>query len=342
MDSILNKNFIEEEYLEMYPDVKRAIENGTLKSGYEHYIAYGKKEGRKGMKMLNVTSFEKFPGIFQDRIKIKYPSDMKEPFEEWFFDNFKKEDETERIYIPVFWTGYFVNSKFGKDEFRINLLQEYFDCLSREKKYYTILNYDDGCLIDFKDLDILIFTASGKGGNGPKTVNFSIPLLTSPHNTEKWIENIQAWSKKDILCSFIGRNETHPIRDRIFELFKENKNFHFEGFSGIDRFIEITSRSKFILCPRGYGYNSFRLYEAMECGAIPIYISDFHIAPFGIDNFYIKVYDWQVSQLPSILTKMSMKINLIDDYRLTGLEFHENYCTYPALKNQILKVLNNE
>jgi len=32
--------------------------------------------------------------------------------------------------------------------------------------------------------------------------------------------------------------------------------------------------SKFALCPRGYGKTSFRIQEALQYGAIPVYISD--------------------------------------------------------------------
>ena len=41
------KKFKEEEYLKANPDVAIAVEKGILKSGEEHYLQYGKKEGRQ-------------------------------------------------------------------------------------------------------------------------------------------------------------------------------------------------------------------------------------------------------------------------------------------------------
>jgi len=39
--------------------------------------------------------------------------------------------------------------------------------------------------------------------------------------------------------------------------------------------------SKFLLCPRGYGLNSFRLYEAFQLGCVPVVISDENFLPWS-------------------------------------------------------------
>ena len=45
-------------------------------------------------------------------------------------------------------------------------------------------------------------------------------------------------------------------------------------------FRKLTSQSIFTLCPRGYGPTSFRLYESINLGSIPIYISDDFLLPY--------------------------------------------------------------
>jgi hypothetical protein len=40
------KNFNEADYLSLYPDVAEAVKAGEFKGGYEHYLLYGKAEGR--------------------------------------------------------------------------------------------------------------------------------------------------------------------------------------------------------------------------------------------------------------------------------------------------------
>lgn len=43
----IKDTFCEEWYLKQYPDVANAVKSGTFKSGHDHYLQYGKKEGRK-------------------------------------------------------------------------------------------------------------------------------------------------------------------------------------------------------------------------------------------------------------------------------------------------------
>jgi len=46
------------------------------------------------------------------------------------------------------------------------------------------------------------------------------------------------------------------------------------GPAYVQNYAETLCRSVFALCPRGYGRTSFRMYEAMQLGAIPVYIYD--------------------------------------------------------------------
>ena len=47
------------------------------------------------------------------------------------------------------------------------------------------------------------------------------------------------------------------------------------------RFVELMSRSVFALCPRGYGRTSYRMYEALQLGCIPVYIHDEPWLPYA-------------------------------------------------------------
>jgi hypothetical protein len=331
MDFTSENNFIEEEYLEMYPDVRAAIGRGLLSSGHDHYVKYGRAEGRRGVKLSSFEKIKEFPDVLMSRIKIKYPHDMEMPFEEWYFDNYsEKQDKTERAYLPIFWTGYHVNSDFGQNRSKIDFLQDFINGLDRGKKYYTILNYDDGCLIDFKDLDIIVYTASGKGGVGTKCINYHIPLLTSPH---KEVDT----TKKDILCSFVGRFDTHSVREKLRELYGKNDKFYLKNFTSLDEFVDITARSKFVIAPRGYGLASFRMYEALQYGSIPIYISDYHVIPFAREDFFVKVFDYQINKLDKVLNPLFNDQKFQADMVKKVNSFYKEYCTYESLKKQILK-----
>ena len=101
--------------------------------------------------------------------------------------------------------------------------------------------------------------------------------------------------KKDYLYSFIGR-PTHRIRHKIIAMPREEdviiedastRYDHFDleqrgnGDSSRAYYWDIASRSKYALCPRGYGASSIRIFEMMEAGVAPIIISDEWVPPWG-------------------------------------------------------------
>ena len=54
----------------------------------------------------------------------------------------------------------------------------------------------------------------------------------------------------------------------------------------LELFEKLIKESYFSICPRGYGPTSFRLYESIQMGTVPIYISDKFFLP------YIEFLDW--------------------------------------------------
>ena len=91
----------------------------------------------------------------------------------------------------------------------------------------------------------------------------------------------------DLLFSFMGRN-CHPCRDRIFAASYARKDLliedtsRFNAFSHVKedkdadqrRYFDVALRSKFMLCPRGVGASSIRLFESLRLGIAPIIVSD--------------------------------------------------------------------
>ena len=89
----------------------------------------------------------------------------------------------------------------------------------------------------------------------------------------------------DIYCSFMGRFDTHPCRVSM----KQIMNDRIKCYKSTDfnQYVNLLNRSIFTLSPRGYGYTSFRIYEAILAGSIPIYIwDDKCILPFN------DIIDW--------------------------------------------------
>jgi len=217
-----------------------------------------------------------------------YPPYHTGPYiEEYFFNYFIKNSiETKRIYIPIFWTNINNNAYYSKsDKIKFG---KFLKKLDQDKKYFTVCQHEDftdenNLEPDEKSLEnlptnILIFSGSGKINDKYRTKNI-IPI---PHVVSK-IPEPKTNENKDFLCSFVGSFNTHPIRNEIYEIYKDDKDFHFCGDKKwkIDvnkereqEFKNITEKSLFTLCPRGNGPTSYRLYESMQLGSIPIYIHD--------------------------------------------------------------------
>ena len=69
------------------------------------------------------------------------------------------------------------------------------------------------------------------------------------------------------------------------------------------RYAETLCRSKFVLCPRGLGTATFRLFEAMQAGRAPVIVSDGWVPPEGPrwEEFSLRVRERDVRQIPALL-----------------------------------------
>jgi hypothetical protein len=86
-------------------------------------------------------------------------------------------------------------------------------------------------------------------------------------------------TKRDILCYCNFSLDTHPVRQKIYDILKHkpfvtSENMQTFGDYSIsrDEFFERLGRSKFVVCPRGAGIDTFRFYDAIYAGAIPIVV----------------------------------------------------------------------
>jgi hypothetical protein len=120
------------------------------------------------------------------------------------------------------------------------------------------------------------------------------------------------------LYSFVGAARSHT-RQQVLNLrhpngLIDNTSDRFNAFQlsamdadersrGQRRYAEILADSKFILCPGGFGASSYRLFEAMESGRVPVIISDQWVEPEGPEwsRFSVRVREADVEGIPSLL-----------------------------------------
>jgi hypothetical protein len=109
-------------------------------------------------------------------------------------------------------------------------------------------------------------------------------------------------------------------------------------------FLDVLSRSKFSLCPRGYGQTSFRIHESLSLGAIPVYIYDEPHIPFsGHFNFNdigICIHEQEIPKINDVLE--SIQDNKINEMRKTGSDIFNEFFEYGGCFRKIIDTLNNE
>lgn len=297
---------------------------------------------------------EKVPSKYQPNYKSNYPSysdgkNMEEVFYQILNSN-KDEIETDIIYLPIFWTSFYITRNYGEN---ILDLYDYLDSLDKTKKYFTIVQYASGIYYRINKPNIVVFSAGGgglndKSNNPVKILNYyglqrhiffgnkgdyDIPLMCQPilYETE--------YKPRKILCSFMGRFDTHKCRlDMKIKL--EKYGYLLSQSQDFKIYSNLLKNSEFSLCPRGYGYTSFRLFEAIQNLSIPIYIwQDKTVLPFSDEvnwnKIAIIVEDKNMETIPELINKLTReeKDEMIENMKL----FNKNYLSFEGTYEYIVR-----
>lgn len=128
-------------------------------------------------------------------------------------------------------------------------------------------------------------------------------------------------TEPDLLWSFVGTLSNHPVRGRLAAVTDERglvrdtqtwndrlrwgwgRQYRSEGQQAFSEFASVLGRSSFVLCPRGRGPGSIRLFEAMQAERCPVIIADDWLAPPFVDweACSIRIAEEDVDDLPAIL-----------------------------------------
>lgn len=258
--------------------------------------------------------------------------------EDYFFDFYIKNkeqfDAKGRTLIPVSWTTLYVeNTPID--------IQDYIDQLDPNGAYFTVVQHDDG-VRQRLPANTLVFEAGGLGNGIP------IPLVCSP------LPNVQMNDYRPIFCSFVG-SLTHPLRKSLYNIYGDlGYGFPPYEFSvqqwtqnvntdKLKEFVDITNRSIFAFAPRGYGATSFRLYEIMQLGAIPVYVSDKHWLPWQDElnwsDFCVIINADQIWDINKILINIANDGTKLSQMRNKVKEIYNDYFSLEGVCKQILKRL---
>lgn len=186
----------------------------------------------------------------------------------------------------------------------------------------------------------------------------TIPLMMS----DEWdiirddptlIEDLRQ-SKKEYDFTFVG--QCHYNHREIFKSLQTTLDkYDFEETAPIwsvkkDKkrrilieYLSRISRSKFVFAPRGVGSSSFRAYQAMCVGSVPI-ITDM------IDYPFHKHIDWDSMCLRGPLSNINVLINTAThmsnaEYvskRDRAMHFWDNYCKHDKLYEKLCGIVSNK
>jgi len=189
--------------------------------------------------------------------------------------------EADWHYLPVFWTRWAVNNGLGKRA-RRTLRKLVRRVIVNDRKTFTVCQHKDAPFIPLGRT--VVFLASRKTGRG-----IDVPLLSSPHRLPR------RKPEKKYLASFVGNPASHPVRKRMFRKLRGKKQFFLRaGNRGEKFFVHKTLQSYASLCPRGQGGSSFRFFESLQLGVVPVMIGDRDTRPFKKDinwkevSFYVR------------------------------------------------------
>lgn len=261
-----------------------------------------------------------------------------EYLEEYFYKRWNEENiKSDREYIDIFWTNLF-NNQVYLGNYYPKVQDEMDNNLNKEYKYFTVCQFDDGPLEKFPE-DTLIFSA---GGNREGDNVIPIPLICSQIPKE-----LIPQKEKTIFASFVGSRDTHPIRMDMCKHLSGKDGYEISAgnwsssvpMENFNNFIDITCSSKFSFAPRGYGKSSFRLYEIMQLGSVPVYVSNEHYLPWmdelDWNDFCVPVNEDEIEEIDSILKSISdVEYNKLLE---NGKKVYEEYFTLEGMFKNVIK-----
>lgn len=257
--------------------------------------------------------------LFITKTNVVYPPFknglyMEEYFLNYMAKNNKTTDKEGRLFIPALWTNFQIEQWFPqRRDYMQNVLNKWISENPSANGYFVVVQHDDGPMLRLPPNTIIYGACNGQ---------IPLPLIYEDlqNKLENHSKNKLSFKYKTTLCSFVG-SVTHNVRKSIIDRYQRNSNFKFslrEGWTNQvnvnhqQLFIDYTRNSKFALAPRGYGKSSFRFFEILKLGCIPVYVwDDKEWLPYkdvlDYDKFCVSIHVSELDILEDILMSISEK-----------------------------------
>lgn len=201
------------------------------------------------------------PAELQQPSGYAYPAHQRGPDIEAFAIRWFAEHRPDLPFVPVAWTQTYLRRRAFRPQPDAQMV---LDSLDPTWRYFTVCLNDDG-ILESVPSNVTVFSAGGAG-------DAAIPMLCDPHPIRD--------CSRDLFCTFVGAltapaNNRTGVRPAMAAAMDGKPGVHLiDRTADVEAFELVMARSMFALCPRGYGRTSYRLYEAMQMGAVPVYVYD--------------------------------------------------------------------
>ena len=284
---------------------------------------------------------------FRPKTSIVYPPFKNGRYmEEYFYDYSTNPEnnikiDTDRVYIPAFWTNIQNHPNFSNMKDSLNvLLKRAYSLLPNSTNYFTVVQADLGVELVLPKNTLVFGACYG---------DIPLPLIYED-TTNKLFNTQRLEQQRKILGSFVG-TYTHSLRQKMFLSIGRNSSFKFQTTDTwtnsvsqpqADTFIRTTLNSKFCLAPRGFGRSSFRFFEAIQLDTIPVYFwDDIEWLPYkdilDYSKFSVSIHESQINKTPEILKSISNEkyVSMVEELKRV-----RHYFTLEGMSEYIIGKLN--
>lgn len=246
----------------------------------------------------------------------------------------------------------------------INIVKDY---RVENKNCFTIIQhiYFREYLEFIKNIGIkYIFTPHKQPSDDELEKKYNIKLISiSLYPVQHCETKIKPINERKYLMSFIGTYSSTiyltNIREQIYDKLSKYQDsciirrygWHYENQvykkqnANINNEIEyknIMGETKFSLCPSGSGPNSFRIWESMSFGSIPVILSDTLILPeiknINWNNFFILWKENDIDKLHDYLLKIKPnKLQILCD---NCIKLYKIFFSPEKMTQYVIKILN--
>jgi hypothetical protein len=123
------------------------------------------------------------------------------------------------------------------------------------------------------------------------------------------LERFVHHSQCEFLFSFMGKVvNCKRVRERVLALKHSRALLADSSSNQADndaRYVDVLQKSKFVICPRGFGASTWRCFEAMRAGRVPVIVSDSWFPPAGLNwsEFSLQIPEASIETIPEVLER---------------------------------------